>query len=109
MKKVIIRYKDKSFKVSISKDNTSILDSYKVKNIRDMKGILNKIRSEADESMAVNNRSNFSMINEWRVHNLLYSFNIQRARTKSVDLNTGQSWYIKAMYTILSPFYLHFS
>lgn len=108
MKKIIIRYKDKSFKVSISEDNTSIIDSYKVKSIRDMKGILSEIRSEADSSMAVNNRSIFSMINEWRVHNLLYTFNIQRNRTKSVDLDTRQPWYMRITYTVLSPFYLHF-
>lgn len=108
MKKVIIRYKDKNFKVSVSEDNTSILDSYKVKSIGDMKGILSEIRSKADSSMAVNNRSIFSMVNEWRVHNLLYTFNIQRDRTRSVDLDTNQPWYMKIAYTVLSPFYLHF-
>ena len=110
MERIIVRYKDNSLKVNVSKDNTCILDSYTVKGIEDMKGILTEIRHEVSENdMAIHNRSIFSMINEWRVHNLLYSLNIQRNRTRSVNLNTGQPWYVVALYTILSPFYLHFS
>ena len=63
----------------------------------------------AGKSMAIHRRSVSSMIKEWRVHNLLYSLNIQRDRTGSVDLNTGQPWYVRAAYSILSSFYLHFS
>lgn len=65
--------------------------------------------TQAGKPMAIHRRSISSMIKEWRVHNLLYSLNIQRDRTGSVDLNTGQSWYVRAVYSILSPFYLHFS
>lgn len=75
-----------------------------------MKNILKETKREAnDKLLAINKRSNFSMINEWRVHNLLYSLNIQRDRTRSVDLNIGQPWYINMLYTIISPFYFHFN
>lgn len=112
MKRIIIRYKDRSFKVNISKDNTCILDSYTVYSIKDMIGILYEIQDKALEEaelMAVHKRTVLSMVNEWRVHNLLYSLNIQRHRTKNVDLDINQPWYMKIIYTILSPFYLHFS
>ena len=50
----------------------------------------------------------FSLLNEWRTHNLLYSLGVQKERTASVDLESNQSWYMTVAYAILSPFYLHF-
>lgn len=75
-----------------------------------MKKILYRIKDKVkeDKTLAIHNRSVSSMVNEWRVHNLIYSLGIFKDRTKSVDLNIGQPWYIKALYTILSPFYFHF-
>ena len=108
MKRIIIEYKNLILKVNISKEDTCILDSYKVRNIKDMSDIIYGIRSHATKDMAVFSRSISSMIAEWRVHNLLYELNIQRDRTKDVNLNSNQPWYIKAIYYIISPFYLHF-
>lgn len=108
MKRVIIEYKNFILKVNISEDNTCILDSYKVQGINDMLSILHKIQEEADENSAVNKRGICGMIHEWRTHNLLYSLNIQKDRTRSVDLNLNQPWYVKVAYSLLSPFYLHF-
>ena len=108
MKKIIIRYKDFTLKVHLSKDNTTILDSYKVSSPKDMKSIIYHIREQVTDDVAINIRSVSSMVHEWRVHNLLYTLGIMRGRTGSVDLNTSQPLYIKALYTILSPFYFHF-
>lgn len=115
MKRLIIRYKDYILKVTVDKVNTCILDSYKVKSISDMRGVLKEIRNEVwavDDinryPQAIHYRTLFSMVNEWRVHNLLYSLGILRDRVGSVDLNTNQPWYIKLLYTVLSPFYFHF-
>lgn len=108
MKKIIVRHKNFVLKVHISKDNTTIFDSYKVKSPWDMKSIIYYIKAEASDKMAINKRNISSMIYEWRTHNLLYTLGIMRDRTKSVDLNTDQPWYIKALYTIISPFYFHF-
>lgn len=74
-----------------------------------MKEILELIKAEASAEMAINKRNIFSMIYEWRTHNLLYTLGIAKDRTGSVDLNIGQPWYIKVLYAIISPFYLHFS
>ena len=108
MKKIIIRYKDFILKVHLSKDNTTILDSYKVSSPKDMKSILYHIKEQVTDDIAINIRSVSSMIYEWRVHNLLYTLGIMRARTSSVDLNINQPWYIKILYAILSPFYFYF-
>lgn len=110
MKKLIIQHKNLVLKVNIDHNNTSIIDSYRVKSRTDMIDVLTKIRSEVDDSeMAINKRKIYGMVNEWRTHNLLYSLGIQRDRTKSVDLNTNQPWYVSLAYTVISPFYLHFS
>lgn len=109
MKKVIIRYNDLALKVTVTEDNTHIEDSYRVKNIFDMWNVLNMIQEECEEELSIHKRALSGMINEWRVHNLLYSLGIQRDRTKSVDLNIGQPWYVKVAYFLLSPLYLHFS
>lgn len=109
MKKIIIEYNDLLIKVSCSKDSTSIQDSYRIKDYINMRDILIKIRMQVnDEELAINKRSLKSMIKEWRVHNLLYSFGIERDRTCTVDIEAKQSWYVKLLYTIISPFYFHF-
>lgn len=108
MKKIIVRHKDFTLKVHISEDCTTIYDSYQIKSPRDMESTIYYIKKEASEEMAINKRNISSMIYEWRTHNLLYALGIMRGRTGSVDLNTGQPWYIKALYAIISPFYFHF-
>jgi hypothetical protein len=111
-KKVLTTFEGKVVKVTLSDTNTNIENSYRFKSISIMKDILNWIKAASIVSSterAISKRSMFSMINEWRVHNLLYSFGIKRDRTKSVDLDINQPWYMKLAYTVLSPFYLHFN
>lgn len=105
MKKVIIEYNQYIIKAHLTEDNTSIIDSYRVKSISDMIDVLKEIRKTCDESYAIHKRSIFSMVNEWRAHNLLYSLHIKRDRTGSVDLNIGQNIGMKIAYLILSILY----
>lgn len=105
MKKVIIEYNQYIINVHLTEDNTSIIDSYRVKSISDMVSVLKKIRNTCDNSYAIYKRSIFSMVNEWRVHNLLYFLHIKRNRTGTVDLNINQSIWAKIAYTLLSVFY----
>lgn len=114
MKKLVLRYKRFILKVIVTEDNTTIVDSFKIKSSKDMKAILSKIRDKVSTDIAlynraaIYNRSISSMIHEWRVHNMLFSMGILKERTKDVDLNINQRWYIKALYAIISPLYLHF-
>lgn len=93
--------------VIINKDDVCIIDSYKIKSIKNMKYVINSVREKCDKTYIIHKRSMYSLINEWRTHNLLYDLHIQRKRTKDVDLN-NEPLYRKIGYTILSVFYLHF-
>lgn len=105
MKKVIIEYNQCLIKVHLTESNTSIIDSYRVRSISDMINVLKEIRKTCDESYAIHKRRIFGMVNEWRVHNLLYFLHIKRRRTGTVDLNINQSIWAKIAYTLLSVFY----
>lgn len=54
-----------------------------------MKSIIYCIKNETSDEYAINKRSTFNMIHEWRTHNLLYSFGLLKNRTKDTDLNTN--------------------
>ena len=107
MENFVIEYKGNVYRVWSTYSNINIQNSYRVKTIHDMKKVLYAIRDK-NLSRIVYIRSNFSMINEWRVHNLLYDLHYKRERTADVDLDYPQKWYIKLAYTLLSPLYLHF-
>lgn len=103
MEKIIIAHKNFILRVHASENNTTIFTSYTVRNKIDMEAVLCKIRKRTPFKYAINKRSISGMIREWRVHNLLYSIGLFRNRTRNVDLNTGDPWYIKTLYFILSP------
>ena len=105
MKEINIKYSKYIINVLLSINNTSITDSYRIRRIDDMVNVLKKIRNTCDNSYAIHKRSIFDMVNEWRVHNLLYFLHIKRRRTGTVDLNINQSIWAKIAYTLLSVFY----
>ena len=105
MKMINIKYSECIINVLLSTNNTSIKDSYRIRRINDMVNVLKKIRNTCDDSYAIHKRSIFGMVNEWRVHNLLYFLHIKRRRTGTVDLNVNQSIWVKIAYTLLSVFY----
>ena len=105
MKEINIKYSKYIINVLLSINNTSITDSYRIRRIDDMVNVLKKIRNTCDNSYAIHKRSIFDMVNEWRVHNLLYFLHIKRRRTGTVDLNINQSIWAKIAYTLLSIFY----
>ena len=105
MKVINIKYSECIINVLLSTNNTSIKDSYRIRRINDMVNVLKKIRNTCDDSYAIHKRSIFGMVNEWRVHNLLYFLHIKRRKTGTVDLNVNQSIWVKIAYTLLSVFY----
>mgnify|MGYP006907957582 FL=1 len=43
-----------------------------------MKCVINSIREKCDKTYVIHKRSMYSLINEWRSHNLLYDLHIKR-------------------------------
>jgi len=89
--------------ITISTSNIHIEDSYTVTNPVDMKNVLNHtIEFLNDNHITMdtpfNHRSICSMLSEWKTHNNLYKLNYERDRTKSVDLNYPQKWYMSIVY-----------
>lgn len=90
----------------VSDNVVHIQDSYKVKTIPEMEYIIETLRIKYP-SCEVLKRSNTSLINEWRTHNLLYSLGLFKDHTCDVDLNVIP-WYANVIYAILSPLYFHY-
>lgn len=110
MKKYIIQYGPLVIKAHVTEDNTTILDSYRIKKYSDMRSVLYRLSTRVGEDYDIlYKRTMPNLVREWRVHNMFYSLGIMRKRTKDVDFEVKQPWYMKALYFILSPFYLHFS
>lgn len=105
---MFIEYNGMEFEVWPSKINTTIFNSYRITSMKDMKNILNLIREKVTDKCSVHTLSLNEMVNEWRVHNLLYCLGLFKDKTQHVDLNTNKTWYGKLTYFILSPFYFHF-
>lgn len=107
---MLIDYKDR--KIIILLNVTSIENSFQIRNIKEMKTIINtakaisKGRYRRYKEYAIHVRTMFGMICEWRAHNLLWSLGIKRERTKTVDLELKVKWYYKIGYFILSCCYL---
>lgn len=95
--------------INITQNNICIENSYTVTSIDEMKVILANLHSNINLYKWCNIfkvRSYFSLINEWRAHNLLYSLGLFKSRTKDVDLNNIK-WYYNIPYCILSFLYPH--
>lgn len=50
-------------------------------------------------------RSDKSLVNEWRAHNLLYDLHLFRSHTRDVDLDWPAKWYTEVIYAVLSFLY----
>lgn len=86
----------------------AIYNGYKTTSIKDMKHIINYNKKIfVGDNYSIYKRSTFSIIIEWRAHNLLYKLGICRKRTKHVDIEYPIKWYMSACYFILSLFYPH--
>lgn len=107
-KNILMWYGSRCHKVHFSDNNINISDSYQIKNWSDMNKFINELHHHNPDSPVIQQRSTTSLIHEWRTHNLCWELGILRERVKDVDLNLGQSWWVKTLYVILSPFYFHF-
>lgn len=93
--------------ITLSTNNIHIENSHDVELPIVMDEILTLLRKEVDDTgittdTPLNHRSNKSMIREWIAHNNLYILGYEVERTKNVDLNYPQKWYVKVIYWLLS-------
>ena len=86
-------------KYKITKSNLHIPDSYLIEK-KKFSRILAQIKGIHPDS-DVWKRSFLSLSREWAVHSLAYILNICRDRTKDVDLESEQKWWMSALYYII--------
>lgn len=107
---MLIEYKNRQ--IIVLPNVTTIENSFQIRSIKEMKHVINSARAISKnhhkkyKEYAIHVRTMFSMICEWRAHNLLWSLGIKRERTKTVDLELKVKWYYKIGYFILSCCYL---
>ena len=97
--------------ITLSSCNIHIENSYNVSLPIVMNEILDVLRKEVKKAKIIidnplNYRSNKSLINEWIAHNNLYILGFETERTKNVDFDYPQAWYVKLGYWLLSRFVL---
>ena len=92
-------------KAILTEENTHIVDSCEVKSKEEMTDYLTRLRKNASEEMAVNQRSMKSLVAEWRAHNFFYGLHVFRSRTHDVDMERHQSWWREAFCRVVSFFY----
>lgn len=71
---------------TVTNNNVHILDSYKVRK-RNMREVLEEIKSKHERETIVFHRSMFSLKMEWIAHNFLYNVGYKREQTGQVDLD----------------------
>ena len=92
-------------KAILTEENTHIVDSCEVKSKEGMADYLMRLRENASEEMAINQRSMESLVDEWRAHNFFYGLHVFRCRTHDVDLERHQNWLREAFCRVVSFFY----
>lgn len=85
-----------TYEYTISYGNLHIVDSYRMSK-RDMLTALYQLKQRHHKT-DIFKRSVKSLRREWATHNLLYALGIARERTKDVDLNHPQKWYVGLAY-----------
>jgi hypothetical protein len=102
---MVLYYNDIELIISVSENNVNIKNSFKVKSKRDMYKIIKQIKCKYPENN-ISKISDFILVQEWATHNLCYSLNIYRERTKDVDLDYNKKWYYKIAYGIIGFLYI---
>jgi hypothetical protein len=102
----IIQIENSLIKAYLNEFSTHIENSYKIKKEKEMKYIISYLKDHTNESYAIHKESMNNMLKEWKAHNILYKIGLFRNRTRSVDLNIDNKWYIKLIYAILAFFYI---
>ena len=108
---MIVNINEKNLTVQNTTECVTIFDSVKISSWKEMKEVLNVIKEQTpDKNAAIFTRSMFSLIMEWRAHNLLYHLTPKSKTTlierlKHVDLEKNISWSLQMCYNIIGLFY----
>lgn len=98
------QYQIDGISIYIGDNGINILDSYKIKKVKHMKEVLSQL-STNNEYKKIKLDKKWLQICEWKTHNLLFNLGYKQERTKHLDLNEGNKWFIKLGYVFLSLFY----
>ena len=78
----------------------TVLNSYLLETDDDIWSCVNFLWENC-EGLA-NSRTNISVFNEIRVHNLLYKRHFKEERTRHTDLEINQNWFMRLLYAIVA-------
>lgn len=111
---MIIEYykvNDKIITIIINYNDIMIYNSKDIKSITEMNKVITHIFNKYNYKFINNNsnRTKFSLLNEWRTHNLLYDLNLFRNHTKDVNFEYNQNKILAIIYTFFSIFYFHYN
>lgn len=103
--KKIIYYQDYEIIFDFDNLNIHIKDSHKLYSRQAVEEALNYIHSTVEYQEFVDagyTRTYKSQLNEWRAHNVMWSWGYKRSQTGSVDLDQNESNLRKFLYSIIA-------
>ena len=87
-------------KILVSTYNVHIPDSWKCTK-KEVKDYLDGARPQYPYCEPLQMRTTASMLREWAAHKAAYLVGFQRERTKDVDLNYPQRWWVRLLYFVV--------
>ena len=90
-------------RVSISKSNVNIVDSYRVKDDKEKISFISAIKKHDPDVWE--SRSDASLLAEWKAHNALYKHGKWVSHTKDVDLESKQSFFYRIAWFFVNILY----
>lgn len=111
---MIVHSQGKDYEVHNTTDYVTIFNSTKITSLKEMKDFINKIKTTTfDKEAAINTRSIWSMLMEWRTYNMVHTI-IPSSQTRlnfkfnNVVFEKNIHWWMELIYSILGLFYIHF-
>ena len=91
-----------NLKIKVTPFNITIIDSYKIKDKKVMKKMIEEILYKAP--IYKQTRSVKSLVREWRTHNIMYNKGWFVIHTKDCDLESYEALYRRIIYFIVGRF-----
>ncbi len=95
--------KDKRLRCYFGKDSVKIKSSYRVNDKDEIVRIILFVRSYAEEKGYRITRENTELYGEYRLHNILYEWGVEREKTVDLDLDYNQDarWYVNTASAVI--------